>query len=87
MVSVSNILIFRNLQNIIEAQIIQETKGELKVKIVCGEKFSNLDESNLRNEFRNRMGREMKVNLDYVKSIPKDKNGKFRSVISKLTKV
>jgi phenylacetate-CoA ligase len=83
-VPILDILIFRNLKNIIEAQIIQESIDEIKVKLVAGDNFSNSDVLNLKKEFRNRLGDAMKVKLEYVKSIPKDKNGKFRSVISRI---
>lgn len=71
------------LGSIREYQIIQEIKGELKVKIVKNNNFDKEDInyfiSNLKKYFGN-----TKINLEYVKKIPRLKSGKKQAIISKI---
>jgi len=76
---------FKPMHNIIESQIIQEKTDELIVKIVRKDSYSAKDEDKLLAAFEERLGREMRIKIKYVDSIPRTKSGKFKWVISKIT--
>lgn len=76
--------IFKQMYNIKESQIIQEKLDELTIKIVKRPNYSSFDERDLINSFQERMGSGIKLNFEYVNEIPREKNGKFRAVISKM---
>jgi len=76
--------VFKDALMIKEAQIIQEAIDELKVLIVIREGFSQSDFEMLKKEFQTRLGNEMKLRFEIVDGIPREPNGKFRSVISRI---
>jgi phenylacetate-CoA ligase len=75
---------FKPLHHIVESQIIQEGKEHLLVKIVKGKDYSEEDNRKLLNGLYHRLGAEMKIEIEFVDSIPRTKAGKFRWVISKV---
>ena len=75
---------FKPMHNIAESQIIQEAVDQLIVKIVKRNGYSVNDEIALLKAFGERLGSKMKINVEYVDSIPRTKNGKFRWVVSKI---
>ena len=75
---------FKPMKNIVESQIIQEDINTVQVKIVKSEKYTSGDESRLISAFRQRLGSEIEINVDYVASIPRTKTGKFKWVISRI---
>jgi phenylacetate-CoA ligase len=74
--------VFKGLNGIKETQIIQTQKNKLMVKIKKDEQFLAEDNDKLIQALRKRLGRAMQIELIFVDEIPKDKNGKFRAVIS-----
>ena len=74
--------LFKGIKGIYETQIIQLDKSTIKFKIVRDHIFNKKQENKLIYEIRKRVGNEMKIEINYVREIPKDKNGKFRAVIS-----
>lgn len=76
--------VFKGMKGIYETQIVQTAKDCLELKIVIDATFTNKDMKDLIYEIRNRTGEKMTIKLDIVKEIPKDRNGKFRSVISNI---
>ena len=78
--------IFKNLEGIYETQIIQTAADCLELKIVTGRNFSDKHINELMYEIRKRVGIEMTVKVDKVDEIPKDRNGKFKSVLSRINK-
>jgi phenylacetate-CoA ligase len=68
-----------------EAQIIQETLDNLKVKYVPAPGFSPQVEHSIIDRLYARMGK-VEVNMERVDAIPRGPNGKFRAVISNLSK-
>jgi len=74
--------IFKDMGQIREAQIFQDTPGVLVYRIVrrCG--YSQSDEEQLLVETRRRIGRKADVRIQYVESLPKTNNGKLRFVTS-----
>lgn len=76
--------IFKDTVNVKEAQIIQMDKDEIIIKIVPLDSFSLKDETTIIKEARLRLGNNVRIKIEYVEKIERDKNGKFRFVINKL---
>ena len=72
--------------NIRKAQIVQNDIFELIIKIVKGNNFSFKDEEKLMKNVLSRVGSSISIKLEYVKDIPLTKSGKFRFVVSNITK-
>jgi phenylacetate-CoA ligase len=76
--------IFKAQLDVAEAQILQETPEALDVLVVPRRSYDENSERNLLKEFRSRVGDAIVINLRYVDSIPREQNGKFRAVKSKV---
>ncbi len=74
--------VFKNVDNIIAAQIIQHSTKQSEIKIVKNDAYSQNDEKLILENFLIRVGGNVTVDFNYVKSIPRTNNGKFRSVVS-----
>ncbi|MCS5635199.1 MAG: hypothetical protein NZ990_01680 [Myxococcota bacterium] len=74
--------IFKSQSQILEAQILQDTASAIDVYIVPATSYSERDEQSLLREIRLRLGSEIHVDIHLAKSIPRERNGKFRSVKS-----
>jgi len=74
--------IFKGIENIIAAQIIQHDFDNVEIKIVPTESFSTNDEKNISEKFHLRVGDNINLIFNYVNDIPRSKNGKFRAVIN-----
>mgnify|MGYP000916572560 FL=1 len=80
-------VVFKEVNNIKMAQIIQREIYSLDVKIVINEKFTRKkDQLLLRNNFISKLGEEIKLNFLYVneEDISFTKSGKFKLVISEI---
>jgi phenylacetate-CoA ligase len=78
--------IFKGLTDIYETQILQTAPDRLTLKMVADQNFSRKKKDELLYEVRKRTGNEMRIDMEMVGEIPKDRNGKFRSVISLIGK-
>lgn len=78
---------FKPMHNIVESQIIQEELDQLIIKIVKKDNYTIKDEEKLVSAFNDRLGNQIKIFVEYVDSIPRTKNGKFKWVISKIKPV
>jgi phenylacetate-CoA ligase len=77
--------IFKDIINVEEAQILQESLDEIIVNIVPNKKFNKIiDEKLIISEFQKRTGKYLSINIRYQKKIKRTKNGKLKFVISKL---
>jgi len=76
--------IFKDLVNIREAQIYQKQHGQIELRIVKGQYYTDEDEQELLNETRKRVGDDMEIIVRYVDAIEQTSSGKLRFVISKL---
>lgn len=76
--------IFKNQTKILEAQIRQDSKEALDVLLVRDKLFDEKSERDLLNEIRKRLGNEIHIDIHYVDSIPRERNGKFRAVKSQI---
>ncbi len=75
---------FKPMHNIEESQIIQEDLRSITIKIVKKEMYSEKDSLKLTKALKERLGDGVNINLEFVESIPRTRNGKFRWVISKV---
>src|SRR5207245_8807816 len=74
--------VFKGLSDIVEAQIIQESDGKIRVLVVPGERFSVKMRQMIVENIRQRVG-ELPVAVEEVRQIPRGLNGKFRAVVSR----
>jgi phenylacetate-CoA ligase len=73
---------FKPMHNIRESQIIQKELDRLFVRLVPDDNYTEDDEKQLRKAFHERLGEQVKLDIEYVNHIPKEKSGKFKWVIS-----
>jgi phenylacetate-CoA ligase len=73
--------IFKGVNNVAEAQLIQDRPDEVTVRIVPFMKFSDKDKVKLVTNAHERLGISMNINVELVAAIPRTQNGKFRAVI------
>ncbi|MDW7755752.1 MAG: hypothetical protein SCH68_11365 [Brevefilum sp.] len=76
--------IFVDQPNIIEGQIIQEMLDTFIVKVVPGKAFGERDIEDIKGRMQQRLGSNVKIQVETVTAIPRTKSGKFRAVISKV---
>jgi phenylacetate-CoA ligase len=69
-----------------QVQYIQRSADSLDVYIVKGDRFTRASEEKAYVELRKRLGPEIAIRLHFVDQIERDKNGKFKSVISLIKK-
>jgi phenylacetate-CoA ligase len=79
--------IFKQQLDVSEAQILQDTKEAIEVRVVPGPSWSQGSERNLLKEIHARLGEAIRVELRVVSSIPREPNGKFRAVKSHVDEV
>jgi phenylacetate-CoA ligase len=75
---------FKPLDAIHESQIVQEAIDLLRIKIVRKEDYRASDSVHLIAALRERVGPTMRIEIEFVESIPRTKSGKYRWVISKV---
>ena len=76
--------VFKGLFNVEEAQLIQEDRHHLRVRVVQQPRYSEQDTSKILSNLRERVGDEILIDIERVDQIPRTCNGKFRYVISKV---
>lgn len=79
--------IFKSMEQVEEAQILQTTPAGIDVVYVPGPKFDSATEAKLLREISTRLGDEIHVSLHSVASIAREANGKFRAVKSTVGKI
>ena len=78
--------VFKGQLDIKETQIIQDNYNHITLNIVKGDNFNDKSIKILKYEISKRVGSDMNIDFNFIKNIPRDKNGKFRSVISLINK-
>lgn len=78
--------VFKPIEHVKESQIIQEDINNIKILVVATEEFNKNDELLIKEKMAERVGDEMNFTVEKIDSIPRDKNGKIRYVISKVNK-
>ncbi len=75
--------VFKENLPVVEAQIIQDGLDQVTVKYVADVNFQPQDGQSIIQRLQDRMG-NIKVILEPVSELPRESNGKFRAVISKI---
>jgi phenylacetate-CoA ligase len=78
--------LYKELKGITEGQVIQESVTHLVINIVPSSEFTEADVDVIRQRMVTRygIGSEMRIEIRRLERIPREKNGKFRPVISRL---
>lgn len=76
--------IFKDMVNIRESQVFQETPEAVVFRVVKGDQYTQQDEELLLHEARKRLGDEIRITVDYVTELERSPRGKLRFVISKI---
>lgn len=77
--------IFKEVSNVKEAQLYQKNKNSITIRVVKGVGFD--DEKDTRvliTSAQERLGHDIKINIEFLDSIPRTKNGKLRFVVSEI---
>ncbi|WP_100640499.1 phenylacetate--CoA ligase family protein [Marinobacter salexigens] len=72
--------IFKGVEGIQEAQVVQKQPGSATIRLVKNS-TTELNESALISNCKQRLGDDFYVTLEQVQEIPRGRNGKFRSVL------
>lgn len=76
--------IFKDMVNVQEAQIHQRRAGEMTIRVVRTGRYTESDERLLLHETAKRVGTRMKVNVEYLDTLPRSSVGKLRFVVSEI---
>lgn len=76
--------VFKDMVNVREAQLVQESPGHMIVRIVKGPNYAENDERMLQQEIVTRVGSDVSFEVTYVTAIPRTSRGKLRFVVSNL---
>ncbi|MGH9908444.1 MAG: phenylacetate--CoA ligase family protein, partial [Pyrinomonadaceae bacterium] len=76
--------IFKDTQNVRDAQVVQKEPGTICLRIVPRPGYSASDEHILKKEIKDGVSAKLSVEFEYVKEIEREANGKFRAVRSLL---
>ncbi len=76
--------LFKDALNVKEAQIVQDRLGEITICVVRRSTYGTKDEMEIRRDIRSWLSPSLKVRFEYVDEIPRQPNGKFRAVLSRL---
>lgn len=77
--------IFINIPKIIEAQVIQHTLDHFEIKIVASSDLEETDKAQIIQRMYSQLG-EVNVDIKKVDTLPREKNGKLKAVISHVKK-
>lgn len=76
--------VFKEVHNVLEAQIVQETMDTITVNLVPAEGYTESDSRNLEIALRKRIGHQVKIRVMFVDQIPRTRVGKFKFVMSRV---
>jgi phenylacetate-CoA ligase len=76
--------VFKDVMNVKEVQIAQEHLGEITIRAVRRPGYTNNDEVAIMREIQRWISPTLRVRFDYVPEIERERNGKFRAVLSRL---
>lgn len=77
--------VFVDLPNVIEAQVIQHSFEHFTINIVNSDSLSPCERETIIKRMKSQIGIDIQVDIRYVQSIPRNSNGKFKSVISEVS--
>jgi phenylacetate-CoA ligase len=74
--------LFKDSRAVVEAQLVQKAIGEVVLRVVRSNEYLEHDQEGILHEARLRLGTHTLVRFEYVDSIPRTSNGKFRFIVS-----
>ena len=75
---------FKPMNSVEESQIIQREHDRIVIKIVPRKDYSEADTQHLIREMKNRLGEEVRIEIQMVDRLDRTNSGKFRWVISEV---
>ena len=78
----SLIYILRGLPGVKAFKVVQETLNLTRVQLVTDAEFTGQSVQTIQSGFKQRLGQAVAVEVDVVTSIPAEKSGKFRYIVS-----
>ncbi len=78
------IYILRDIPSVQQFQIVQENRESIRVKMLVSAEFNEVLSNQIIEGFKSRLGREVRVDLEQVDTIPVERSGKYRYVKSNL---
>ena len=76
------IYVVRDLPGVREFKIVQESLDLTRILLVADKDFPRDAEQTIVRGFKQRLGEEVDIRVEWVKAIPKEASGKFRYVVS-----
>jgi phenylacetate-CoA ligase len=76
--------VFKDVMNVKEAQVVQDQPGEIMIRAVRRPQYNSGDEAAIAREIQRWISPTLKIHFDYVPEIERERNGKFRAVMSRL---
>lgn len=76
------IYVLRDVEGIESFKITQNTVNDTTIQIVKNQCYHLGNETKIKDEFKQRLGQQVNISLEYVTEISKEKSGKFRYVVS-----
>jgi phenylacetate-CoA ligase len=76
--------LFKDSDHIEEAQLVQEMPDRVSVRVVRSPRYGASDEQSLSEGLRTYLGHEIQIDIEYVPEIPREANGKFRQIVSRV---
>ena len=76
------IYVLRDIEGIESFKITQYSLDDTTVQIVKNQQYNHENEIKIQQEFKQRLGEKVMIYVEYIESIPKEKSGKFRYVVS-----
>jgi len=77
-------LISRSSSHMKEYQLYQDREGDLVLRIIKKEGFSEQDEQVIKENIRTRLGDEFSLSIEYLDTIPRTIRGKYQFFVQKL---
>lgn len=77
-------LVFKHVDTIVEAQIVQTSREQLIIRIVKDTRYTDADTQKLLHDFRRMAGPDMRIDFEFLDAIPRSAKGKFRPILSYL---
>lgn len=76
--------IFKTIENVREAQMIQDEVDHLRVRVVPRDGYGEADAARIVANLRERLGERIRIEIETVDAIPRLASGKFRYVVSRV---
>ena len=77
--------LFKDAINVRMAQIAKDSIDKIVIRIVKEPGYTKKDECSILNEARTRLGKQINIDIEYPAEIPRERNGKFRFVVSQIS--